>query len=85
MGLLSYAALRLQAEALGIAQVDLSSGSLRARIDETTPLVPESLARLAGERAGAALRPEDLVWPLAPGENALDGLGALLETLRRSL
>jgi transcription-repair coupling factor (superfamily II helicase) len=85
VGLLRYATLRLQAEALGIAQVDLSSGSLRARIDETTPLVPETLVRLAGERVGAALRPEGLVWPLVPGEDALDCLGALLETLRRSL
>jgi transcription-repair coupling factor (superfamily II helicase) len=85
VGLLRYATLRLQAEALGIAQVDLSSGGLRARIDETTPLVPETLVRLAGERVGAALRPEGLVWPLVPGEDALDCLGALLETLRRSL
>jgi transcription-repair coupling factor (superfamily II helicase) len=84
-GLLRYATLRLQAQALGITQVDLSSGNLRVRIDETTPLVPETLARLAARRPGAALRPEGLVWSLAPGQGALDGLGALLETLQGSL
>jgi transcription-repair coupling factor (superfamily II helicase) len=84
-GLLRYATLRLQAEALGITQVDLSSGILRVRMDEAAPLVPENLVRLAGERSGAALRPEALLWPLAPGESALEGLGALLESLRRSL
>jgi transcription-repair coupling factor (superfamily II helicase) len=84
-GLLRYATLRLEAEALGIAQVDLSAGALRVRIDESTPLDPETLIRLAGERAGAGIRPEGLVWPLAPDEGALEGLGTLLETLRRSL
>jgi len=82
---LRYAGLRLQAETLGIAQVDLSSGNLRVRIDESTPLDPETLVRLAAVHAGAALRPEGLVWPLAPGQSALDGLGALLETLHRGL
>jgi transcription-repair coupling factor (superfamily II helicase) len=84
-GLLRYAMLRLQAEALGITQVDLSSGVLRVRIDEVTPLLPQTLIRLAGQRAGAALRPEALLWPLAPEEKPLEGLGALLETLRGSL
>jgi transcription-repair coupling factor (superfamily II helicase) len=84
-GLLRYATLRLQAQELGITQVDLSSGNLRVRIDETTPLVPATLARLAAEHPGTALRPEGLVWSLAPGQGALDGLGALLETLRGSL
>jgi transcription-repair coupling factor (superfamily II helicase) len=84
-GLLRYAGLRLRAEALGIAQVDLSAGRLRVRIDETTPLVPEHLVALVARRSGAALQPEGLLWPLAPAENALDGLGALLDSLHRSL
>jgi transcription-repair coupling factor (superfamily II helicase) len=84
-GLLRYAELRLGAEALGVTQVDLSSGTLHLRMDATTPIVPETLVGLVGERPGAALRPEGLDWPLLPGERALDGLGALLDRLRPGL
>jgi transcription-repair coupling factor (superfamily II helicase) len=81
-GLLRYAALRLEAEALGVAQVDLARGALRLRFDEATPLAPKSLVRLVGERAGAALRPDGLAWPLGPGEPPLPGLESLLGRLR---
>jgi transcription-repair coupling factor (superfamily II helicase) len=84
-GLLRYTALRLEAEEVGVTQVDRSAAALRLRFDPTTPLDPETLVRLAGEHPGAALRPEGLAWPLAPGEEALDILGTLLESLRRSL
>jgi transcription-repair coupling factor (superfamily II helicase) len=84
-GLLRYTALRLEAEEVGVTQVDRSAAGLRLRFDPTTPLDPGTLVRLAGEHPGAALRPEGLAWPLAPGEEALDILGTLLESLRRSL
>jgi transcription-repair coupling factor (superfamily II helicase) len=84
-GLLRYAALRLEAEAVGVGQVDLTAGALRLRFDPTTPLDPATLVGLAREHPGAALQPEGLVWPLEPGEGTLEGLGNLLESLRRSL
>ena len=84
-GLLRYASLRLSAEGLGITQVDLSSGALHLRFDETTSVAPAALIQLTGERAGATLRPEGLVWPVASDEDALEGLGALLENLHGSL
>jgi transcription-repair coupling factor (superfamily II helicase) len=84
-GLLRYAELRLRSEALGVAQVDLSAGVLRLRLDATTPLAPPNLVDLVGSRPGAALNPEGLSWPLSPEERALAGLGALLERLHDSL
>jgi transcription-repair coupling factor (superfamily II helicase) len=84
-GLLRYATLRLEAETVGVTQVDLAAGVLRLRFDPTTPLDPQALVRLAGERPGAALRPEGLAWPLDPGEGALAGLGNLLDSLRHGL
>jgi transcription-repair coupling factor (superfamily II helicase) len=84
-GLLRFAELRLGAEALGIAQVDLSSGTLTLRVDSTTPLVPETLVHVVGEHPGAALVPEGIRWPLSPGEHALEGLGTLLDRLRSGL
>ncbi len=84
-GLLRYAGQRLSAEGLGITQVDLSSGALHVRFDETTAVVPDALVQLTLERKGAGLRPDGLVWPLESGETALDGLGLLLEKLRASL
>jgi transcription-repair coupling factor (superfamily II helicase) len=84
-GLLRYAALRVEAEEVGVSQVDLSLGNLRVQFDPTTPLDPETVFRLARERPGAAFRPEGLTWPLVPGEGALVGLGTLLGSLRGSL
>ena len=84
-GLLRYAGERLSAEGLGITQVDLSSGALHVRFDETTAVVPDALVLLTRERAGAGLRPDGLVWPLESAETALDGLGLLLEKLRAGL
>ena len=83
-GLLRYAATRLQAEDLGVIQVDRTARSLRLRFDESTPFTPESLVAVAGERPGAALSPEGLAWPLAE-EDTLEGLAALFSRLRDSL
>jgi transcription-repair coupling factor (superfamily II helicase) len=84
-GLLRYAELRLRSEALRVTQVDLSARALRLSLDATTPIAPQALVDLVGERPGAALNPEGFSWPLSPGEPALDGLEALLERLHDSL
>ncbi len=84
-GLLRYAELRLRAEALGVSQVDRSAAGLRVAFDASTPLAPEVLVALVGERPGAALGPEGLRWPVLPGEPALEGLADLLDRLRDGL
>jgi transcription-repair coupling factor (superfamily II helicase) len=84
-GLLEYARLRLQAEPLGVLQVDLGGGRLRLRLHETTPLDPERLVRLAAQREGAAVRPVGFAWPLLPEEAPLEGLGSLLDRLEADL
>jgi transcription-repair coupling factor (superfamily II helicase) len=75
-GLLRYAALRVRAEALAVTQVDASANALALRFDARTPLPADALVRVARERAGAALLPDGLRWPLggAPPMDALDGL-----------
>jgi len=77
-GLLRYAELRLRAEAHGVAQVDAAGSALVVRFDPRTPLSPDALVRIAGERPGARLLPEGLRWPLA-AEAPLDALGELLD------
>jgi transcription-repair coupling factor (superfamily II helicase) len=83
-GLLRYAALRQQAEALGVTQVDRGARVLRVRFDEATPVAPEALVALAGERPGATLSPDGLAWPLTE-ETTLEGLDALFDRLRPGL
>jgi transcription-repair coupling factor (superfamily II helicase) len=84
-GLLHYTGLRLQAESLGVTQVDRTAGALRLVVDASTSLAPEALVALVEERPGAALAPDGLRWPLLPGEPTLEGLGLLLDRLHTSL
>jgi transcription-repair coupling factor (superfamily II helicase) len=78
--LLSFCALRVRAEALGILQADVSSGSLHLRFGET-PLAPEALVSLVPTLAGAALSPQGLRVPLPAGAGPLEALEALLGRL----
>ncbi len=84
-GLLRYAELRAHAEELAITEVTAAAGVLLLRLDSRTPVNLETLARLASERAGGAVLPDGLRWPLAPGENVLAGFDGLLERLRAGL
>jgi transcription-repair coupling factor (superfamily II helicase) len=83
-GLLRYAELRVRAEAAAVTEVTLAAGALVLRFDPRTPVAPETLVRLATERHGAVL-PDGLRWPLAPEDDALLGLGTLLDGLQASL
>jgi transcription-repair coupling factor (superfamily II helicase) len=85
LGLLGYAGLRLRAEALGVTQIDLAGRALVVRFDERTPVGPDLLVFLAGERSLAHLQPDGMRWPLAPDEDPLSGLDALLGRLRGGL
>jgi transcription-repair coupling factor (superfamily II helicase) len=81
-GLLAYAGLRLRAEAVGVAQVDLTGPTLHFRFAPQPPLPPESLVHLVRGLAGASLLPQGILRaPTLPGEDALTALGRVLEPL----
>jgi transcription-repair coupling factor (superfamily II helicase) len=84
-GLLRYAELRVHAEAVAVSEATLAAGTLVLRFDPRTAVTPETLVRLATERRGGAVLPDGLRWPLAPDEDALAGLGLLLDRLRAGL
>jgi transcription-repair coupling factor (superfamily II helicase) len=85
-GLLRYAAARLRAEELGIAQVDRSAGALHVRFWPSAAPPPELVVPLVRRLAGASLTPAGILRvPLAPGTPALDGLAALFDRLQEAL
>jgi transcription-repair coupling factor (superfamily II helicase) len=82
LGLVSYAGLRLRAEALGIIQVDAVGGALHARFSERTPIRPEFLVELVRGQPGSALTPQGILRTRPPeGEEPLGALSRLLTTL----
>jgi transcription-repair coupling factor (superfamily II helicase) len=81
-GLLRYAALRLEAEALGVAQVDLVGRVLHLRLAAETPLASEALAALVQSRRHVVPTSQGLKASLADGQDPLDGLAALFDLLR---
>jgi transcription-repair coupling factor (superfamily II helicase) len=84
--LLTYAALRLRAEALGILQADLAGLALHIRFGADGPLPPAVLVDLVRSTPGAALTPQG-VLRLPLGETAegplpsLEGFLSRLETV----
>ncbi len=84
-GLLRYAALRLRAEALGVAQVDLVARTLHLRLAQKTPLRPGALAALVQAHPFLAPTVQGLKAVLREGEDALAGLGALFDRLEATL
>ncbi len=79
--LLSYASLRLRAEALGISQIDLSGARLNLRFDASTPLPPAALVAATRSLPGASLSPEGLLRAPASASDPLASVGALLDRL----
>jgi len=84
-GLLGFAALRLRAEALGVAQVDLVARTLHLRLAPETPLRPEALAALVQAHPFLAPTVQGLRAALAEGEDALTGLAELFDRLEGTL
>jgi transcription-repair coupling factor (superfamily II helicase) len=85
-GLLRYAAARLRAEALGLAQVDRSAGALHLRFWPSAAPAPDLLVRLVRSLPGASLTPAGVLRvPQAPGTAPLDGLAALFGRLQEAL
>src|SRR6266446_4472363 len=84
-GLLRYAALRLRAEALGVAQVDLVARTLHLRLAPETPLRPEALAALVQAHPVLAPTVQGLKGGLGEGQDALEGLAGLFGRLEATL
>jgi transcription-repair coupling factor (superfamily II helicase) len=84
-GLLRYAGLRLRAEALGVAQVDLVSRTLHVRLAAETPLAAPALAALVRAERAIAPTAQGLKAALADAQDPLDGLGALFDRLAATL
>jgi len=85
LGLLRYGALRLQAEALGVTQVDLVDRTLHLRLAPDTPLAPGPLAALVKTQRAIAPTPQGLKASLGEGQDPLGGLAALLDRLEATL
>jgi transcription-repair coupling factor (superfamily II helicase) len=80
--LLRWAELRARAEALGLAQVDLSGGALQLRFAVAPGMDPGSVAELARRWRGATLTPQGVLrLPVPPGAASLAALGDALAAL----
>jgi transcription-repair coupling factor (superfamily II helicase) len=85
-GLMRYASARLRAEALGISQVDRSSGALHVRFWPSAAPAPDLVVRLVRSVPGAALTPAGILRvPLAAAAPPLSGLAGLLDVLEKAL
>jgi transcription-repair coupling factor (superfamily II helicase) len=84
-GLLRYAGLRLRAEALGVAQVDLVGRTLHLRLAAQMPFAPDSLAALVRTHRAIVPTPQGLKSSLPEGQDPLDGLAALFGRLQDCL
>jgi transcription-repair coupling factor (superfamily II helicase) len=80
--LLRWAELRVRAEALGVAQVDLSAGNLSLRFAPEPALDPSALPDLLRRWRGSAVTPQGVLrLPLPPGQAPLAALGEALSAL----
>ncbi|HET8647515.1 MAG TPA: TRCF domain-containing protein, partial [Vicinamibacteria bacterium] len=84
--LLRWAELRVRAESLGLAQVDLTGGALLLRFGPQPPLDPAVLPELLRRWRGAAVTPQGVLrLPVPAGAAALDALGEALGALEERL
>jgi transcription-repair coupling factor (superfamily II helicase) len=85
LGLFSYAALRLRAEALGVAQVDVAAGGFSLRFGPDPTFTPEALVAAVASLPGARLKPDGIRVPHSPGEPLTPALAGILSRLEQSL
>ena len=84
-GLFAYAALRLRAEGLGIAQIDVASGSFSLRFGADTTATPEGLIALVATLPGARLNPDGVRIPRPAGASPTLALTDILARLEQAL
>jgi transcription-repair coupling factor (superfamily II helicase) len=82
--LVTYGALRLRAEKLGIAQVDVVPGALAVRLSSDSSLSPADAIRFVQGDAGASLTPTGIRTAIHPGADPLLSLSAFLDRLEAS-
>jgi transcription-repair coupling factor (superfamily II helicase) len=83
--LLEYGRLRLQAEALGLAQVERSERTIVLRPGPELARAPHSIVGLVQATRGAALTPDGVIrMPSPPGAPALAAVAAVLAALERA-
>ncbi len=80
--LFEWADLRLRAEAVGVAQVDLSGAAVHLRFRPDAPLLPERIVAVARAGPGGSFSPQGILrGPLRDGEDGLQALDRLLAEL----
>ncbi len=81
-GLLSFAALRVRSEMLGVQQVDLGPQAVHVRIGPGTPLAPEAVAQIPRRFEGASFTPQGVVRiPVLSAARPLALLAEILSAL----
>jgi len=83
--LVTYGALRLRAERVGIAQADAVTGALALRLAANAPVSPAEAIRFVQSEVGATLTPTGFRIAIRPGADPLVALSALLDRLERAL
>jgi transcription-repair coupling factor (superfamily II helicase) len=80
--LLTFARLRMQAEGLGIRQVDRSSAALSLQFHSDPPLAPQALLQFVRAQPGASLSPEGVLrLPTTTSGEPLSSLSMALNAL----
>ena len=81
-GLLTFAALRIRSEMLGVLQADLGPAAVHLRLGVGTPLGGETLARIPVVFHGAALTPQGVLRiPIVTASRPLVVLDAIVSAL----
>jgi transcription-repair coupling factor (superfamily II helicase) len=81
-GLLTFAALRIRSEMLGVLQADLGASAVHLRLGHGTPLAGETLARIPGALPGATLTPQGVLrMPVVAATTPLAVLNEILTAL----
>jgi transcription-repair coupling factor (superfamily II helicase) len=83
--LLRYGSLRLRADGLRIAQVDLAGAALQLRFAEDTPLPPDALVGLLARRVSSVFTPQGVLRVALGGAEPLDALATVLGELETAL
>jgi transcription-repair coupling factor (superfamily II helicase) len=84
LGLLTFAGLRLRADALGLQQVDLAGGAFHLRFAPDTPLTPDAvLAAARRSLPGANLTPQGMRVPVPRNAPTLAAFEEVLSALEK--
>ena len=83
VSLVALAALRLEADRLGVRAIDFGAGRVQVRFAEGAAVSPEGLVRLASSRPGASLSPQGVLRVDLEGPGVAVGTSRPAADLRR--